>query len=98
MIKVSTEDSNAVMTVAVNMPTDESQLTYLENETWKTSVRAMVTSPDLVAVVDAGTSIRDEVQRARTGSELWPLFIALALLFALTEMAVVRFGAVEKAA
>jgi hypothetical protein len=98
VIKVSTEDSNAVMTVAVNMPTDESQLTYLENETWKTSVRTMVTSPDLVAVVDAGTSIRDEVQRARTGSELWPLFIALALLFALTEMAVVRFGAVEKAA
>ena len=98
VIKVSTEDSNAVMTVAVNMPTDESQLTYLDNTVWKMSVRSMVDKPELVAVVDAGSSLREEIQRARTGSELWPLFIVLALLFALTEMAVVRYGAVEKAA
>jgi len=98
VIKVSTEDSNAVMTVAVNMPTDESHLTYLENATWKSAVRSMVDSPDLVAVVEAGASVQDEIRRARLGSELWPLFIVLALLFALTEMAVIRFGAVEKAA
>jgi len=96
VVKVVTPDSAAVMTVSVNAPTDESMLTYLSDEAWKKETAAMVSVPDHVTVLDASRDMMSEIQRARTGSELWPLCIVLALACALAEMAVSRYGAVEE--
>lgn len=96
VVKVVTPDSAAVMTVSVNAPTDESMLTYLPDEAWKKETAAMVSVPDHVTVLDASRDMMSEIQRARTGSELWPLCIVLALACALAEMAVSRYGVGEE--
>lgn len=98
VVKIWSADSIAVQTVAVNMLAEESVLTYLDNGTWKTNVGRMVSEPDHVAVIDAGKTMAEAVRTARMGSELWPLFVVLALMAAAAEMAVVRFGALEKTA
>lgn len=96
VVKVMTPDSAAVMTVSVNAPTDESMLTYLSDEAWKKETAAMVSVPDHVTVLDASRDMMSEIQRARTGSELWPLCIVLALVCALAEMAISRYGVGEE--
>ncbi|MBK9182109.1 MAG: hypothetical protein IPM83_03100 [Ignavibacteria bacterium] len=86
------------MTVTANGPTNESRLSYLQESAWKSAVDPLVTDPDHVIEVTAERSMRDVVQAARTGSELWPLAIVLALACAVAEMMVSRFMAQETAA
>ena len=95
MIKVRTQDSVAVFAVAVNSPTQESDLVFLENPAWRTQVQGAVADPDRVVVTDARDEMRESIEEARTGSELWPLFIVLAVLFAVSESLVSRFMAQE---
>lgn len=88
---VSTVDSMPVMTVAANVPTAESRLSFFEKNDWKAAVDKLVVRPDHVAEISAGESVRSAIQAARTGSELWPLSVVLALLCAVAEMLVARF-------
>lgn len=88
---VSTVDSVPVMTVAANVPTAESRLSFFEKNDWKAAVDKLVVRPDHVAEISAGESVRSAIQAARTGSELWPLSVVLALLCAVAEMLVARF-------
>jgi hypothetical protein len=98
VVKVYTTDSLPVVTVTANGPTNESRLSYLPDAAWKTSVDPLVTDPDHVVEVTPERSMRDVIQAARTGSELWPLAIVLALACAVAEMMVSRFMAQESAA
>ncbi|MBU3740850.1 MAG: VWA domain-containing protein [Candidatus Kapabacteria bacterium] len=97
VVKVLTEDSAAVLGVTIHRPVQESALTFLDDAAWKRGVADMVRATDRVVVVDAANGMERAVQHARIGSELWPLFIVLALLCAVAEMAVARFWATESA-
>jgi hypothetical protein len=57
----------------------------------------MVASTDRIVSVDAAEGMERAVTHARIGSELWPLFIVLALCCALAEMVVARMGMREAA-
>ncbi|MCX6141086.1 MAG: BatA and WFA domain-containing protein [Candidatus Kapabacteria bacterium] len=98
VVKVSTTDSLPVVTVAANGPTNESRLIFLSKDKWKPLVDPLVGNADHVVEVSADTSMHDVVQAARTGSELWPLCVLLALACAIAEMLVSRFMAQETAA
>lgn len=91
VLKVSTRDSVPVMTVAVNAPTEESLLNFLADDTWNDGVQRLTNFPDRVVVTDAGRRLQESVNTARVGSELWPLFIVLAVMCAIAESLVARF-------
>lgn len=91
VVKISTTDSTPVTTVTVNAKTAESILTYFASGEWKRNSQPIIKQQELVAELDAGSSVAKAVQQARTGSELWSLFTILALLMALAEMAIAKF-------
>ncbi len=94
VLSVFTSDSAAIGAISVNLPPDESHLEYLSEKDWLKGVQACVTSPDLVVSAN-GRSVEAAVRNARTGSELWPLCIVLAMTCAIAESLIVRFGARE---
>ncbi len=98
VVTVTTTDSAAVMTVAVNPPVEESRLSYLSDSEWLTGVRTMVADPDRVVATATGRQLAEAVQVARVGSELWPLFIVLAVLCAIAESVVSRLMARDETA
>ena len=98
VIRVATQDSAAVMTVAVNPPVLESMLTYYDDDAWRDGVSEIVSDPDRVVVTQAGRTMEDAVRSARVGSELWPLFVVLAVFCAIAESLVSRFMARDETA
>jgi hypothetical protein len=92
-----TGEQTDVSAVSVNGPTNESLLDYLDNPQWMTAARTMTATPDRVMAVDASRTLGTDIARARLGSELWPLFIVLALLCAVAEMAVARYWVRDEA-
>lgn len=95
VVKIRTQDSSAVMTVTANARTVESRLDYLASNAWSDALKPMVEHPDHIVEVSNQSSMRAVAQAARTGSELWSLFVALAILCAFAEMAVSRLMAQE---
>jgi len=96
VVRIATADSTAVMTISVNPPVQESMLTFLDDDAWEDGIAALVSAPDRVVVTEAGRSMDDAVRSARVGSELWPLFVVLAVLCALAESLVSRFMAQDE--
>lgn len=97
VVRVVTADSVPVAAVAINSPSTESRLDYLEPKALRDAVGRFLQNSDQSVLLDATKPLGAEVQRARTGSELWPLCVVLALLCAVTEMLVATFWARETA-
>jgi YD repeat-containing protein len=97
VVKVTTSDGAPVLTATVNASTSESRLDYHPSGAWKSQTDPLVVDPSHVVEVDASRSMRDVIQAARTGSELWPLLIVLAIACAVAEMLVARFMAQDRA-
>ncbi len=94
VVGIQTADSVPVMGVTILAPTDESSLTYFSTEDWKRRIQQLTVAPQRVMVAD-GRTIMAAVREARTGSELWPLLIIIALCCAVAESVVARYGARE---
>lgn len=97
VVTCNTVNGVGVSAIAVNAPTDESRLSFNDNDSWLQSVRALAMKPDHV-VVATGRTVADAVRTARQGSELWPLCILLALLCGVSESLIARYGATERVA
>lgn len=97
VVKISTTDSASVMTVAVNVPNEESILNFFSQNAAETEVKNIVSAPNHVVTVSDASNVNEAILSARTGSELWPLFIVLAILCAIAEMLVSAFFAREPA-
>lgn len=95
VVKVQTPDAQAVTTVTVNPRITESRLDYYAGSEWSDALKPMVDHPEHIVDVTTRSSMRDVAQQARTGSELWSVFVVLSLLCAVAEMAVSRFMAQE---
>jgi len=89
------EDTMAVAGVAVQAPRDESRLEFLSNTDFAASVVSMCGHKN-VDVIDATRPIGEGYRAALRGSELWPLFVVLAVFVAIAETMVARFGAREQ--
>jgi hypothetical protein len=97
VVRVVTADSVPLAAIAVNAPSTESRLDYLEPEALRDAAGRLLENGDQAVLLDPTKPLGAEVQRARTGSELWPLCVVLALLCALAEMLVATFWARETA-
>jgi len=96
VVGVHTQDSTAVAAVTVNAPMQESRLEFFGDDEWRSGMQTMVAKPDRVVVTQAGEQLAESARAARTGSELWPLCIVLAVLCAVAESLVSRFMASEE--
>ena len=69
-----------------------------DDDAWQDGVEELVAKPDRVVVTEAGRAMDEAVRAARVGSELWPLFVVLAVLCAIAESLVSRFMARDETA
>ncbi|HRK04580.1 MAG TPA: BatA and WFA domain-containing protein [Chlorobiota bacterium] len=93
VVKVTSDNMSPVGAVAFNAPVEESQLQYDDVDKAVSRVATLVVDGDRVVGINDSADIRQSIAEARTGSELWPLFLVLALLSAFGEMFVARYAA-----
>jgi hypothetical protein len=92
----STENTeNADITaVAANAPSEESRTEYYAPADALRRLNSMLPADKPATVLESTSRFRDIVARSQTGTELWRLFVILAIVFALAEMVVARRVAV----
>lgn len=71
--------------IAVNPEKSESYLSPLNTENIKTSLYGRINKNVPITIINP-VNLNSNIQRARTGTELWQLFIILGIICALTEM------------
>jgi hypothetical protein len=54
------------------------------------AIKQRVKQPSSVQLLNQSSRIGDSVAKAKVGTELWRLFLVLALCFAITEMVLAR--------
>lgn len=91
---VLTPENKPISTFSINTDASESVLISQSDENIKKYIREFVNEPRF-EMIDASTDIQKSIKRVRTGTELWQLFVALALLAALVEMIVAKVSKAE---
>ncbi len=87
---VSTQQNKVVSIVSVNPLPSESYLKPVPEDEIEKSMKSRLSAPENFRLIEDTRNVVQNVNRARTGSELWKLLIALALLCAVAEMLVAR--------
>jgi len=82
-----------VHTVAVNPPASESSIVLLKPEELVSRIAPLVPKPDHIRLIENAQQFDPELLRAGAGTELWRLFVVLALLCAVAEMLIARRAA-----
>lgn len=90
---VQTAEGKTVQTIAVNPPASESALVHMEADELRGQLEAFVPQKEQVEIVLQARDVAAEVSRARAGTELWKLFVILALVCAVVEMIVAKNSA-----
>lgn len=93
VVKVMSGETSPVGAVAFNAPSEESQLQFDDVDQAVQRMKPLVRDDEKILGIEDAADIRQSMTEARTGSELWPLFVVLALLSAFGEMFVARYGA-----
>jgi sulfur relay (sulfurtransferase) complex TusBCD TusD component (DsrE family) len=76
--------------ISVNPPTDESFLKSMEDNKIIDYIKTKVTEDSHVNIITDNRKVMTSVNRLRSGTELWQLFILLALACLITEMFVAK--------
>ncbi len=92
---VKTAEGHIVQTIGVNPPASESTITQLLEAELKDRLAEVVPDKGQIEVLEQTRNVAEEVTRARVGTELWKLFVILAILCALAEMVVAKTSARE---
>lgn len=92
---VKTADGRTVQIIAVNPPSSESTINQLTEGELRERLTAVVPDKGQIEVLQQSRNVAEEVTRARVGTELWKLFVVLAILCALAEMVVARTSSRE---
>ncbi len=87
---VKTSEDRVVKTLAVNPPASESLIVPLPIEDLLQAIRVKVPDDNQVTALGGSLSLADQFSRTRVGTELWKLFIMLAILCAVAEMLIAR--------
>jgi hypothetical protein len=89
-----TADTTAIAGIAVQASTLESRLDFMSGDTMQSGLQAMV-GHGYVDVISTTRPLSEAYRASLRGSELWPLFVVLAVIVAVIETLVARFGARE---
>ena len=87
---VLNNENNPVGIVSANINPKESRLNFLEPKIIEEIIKSKFKKKITVAFINDMTSLNKQIQKVRTGSELWQIFLIMALLMALTEMVIGR--------
>ncbi|MFM8569107.1 MAG: BatA domain-containing protein [Candidatus Kapaibacterium sp.] len=87
---VKAMDGTDITAITVNAPAEESLADYMEPQRLRESMNKRLPESAQTQMLDPLGRIADTVARERTGTELWRLFVVLAIAFALAEMVVAR--------
>ena len=87
---IQAADERVVHTIGVNVPASESMIDPMPVEELLDVVRVTVPDEGQVAAISDIGQVSAMIDRARVGTELWKIFVMLAILIALTEMFVAR--------
>jgi hypothetical protein len=88
------DNDKYVSQIAVNLDESESLMTSLDEDKIKSNLSERL--PKIpVTVLEPTQEIKGGINRARTGTELWQIFILLAILAAIAEMIVQRVSKIE---
>jgi len=90
--KIYNSNDLGVSSVAINHFKEESEQIYLSDEALKESFENQFVNEPAVELLEDLENIDTEIIRAKLGTELWKIFIVLALLTALIEMLVQRIS------
>lgn len=83
-------EDKPVGVVSANINPKESVMNLLENKIIAEILKAKFKKKITVAFIEDMAGLNKQIHKVRTGSELWQVFLILALLSALTEMVVQR--------
>ncbi len=83
-------NGNVVSTISVNTPARESELTQFDKSAFLESLKAILQENTPIENIDNPRNVTQSVARARIGTELWKLFVILAVVCAIAEMFVAR--------
>lgn len=87
---VKNNNQQIVAYYSINPDKTESDLLALEDEAFKQSMSQIGIDSKNISILEDDRNIEESIQRAKLGTELWQLFLALALLCGLTELIVER--------
>lgn len=87
---IRNKEGESLTALSVNIPVKEGHLAYASDNDLLKAIKNRVKSPSLVQELQQSSRIGDSVAKARVGTELWRLFLILALCFAITEMIIAR--------
>jgi aerotolerance regulator-like protein/VWA domain-containing protein len=85
---VGTSDGKPLILVSVNIDPSESDLIPMTEENFELSVSDLVSEEVRMIDINRPREILSGIQRSRTGTELWQLFVILAIITAIAEMLV----------
>ncbi len=88
--KIYTPENEPVAIAAVNINKSESDFNALAQSDIEKYIEKTAGKNTNIKFLDNTSKIKDEVIRARVGTELWHLFAVLALLCLLAEMYVAK--------
>lgn len=87
---VLNNESKPVGIISANINPKESVLNILEPKIIEEILRSKFKKKITIAFIEDMATLNKQIQKVRTGSELWQVFLILALLTALTEMVIQR--------
>lgn len=87
---IMNNENKPVGVVSANINPKESVMNFLEDKIIAEMLKAKFKKKITVAFIEDMTSLNKQIQKVRTGSELWQVFLILALITALTEMVIQR--------
>lgn len=87
---VKNNNQQIVAYYSVNPDRTESDLTSMQDEELLSKLTSIGFEDKNISILEDDRNIEESIQRAKLGTELWQLFLALALLCGLTELLVER--------
>jgi len=92
---IKTAENKIAGIISVNPDPSESAVQQLKNDEIKSLIKERINNNSKLEIINPN-NVTQNLQRARTGTELWQLFIILALISAITEMMIARASKKEK--
>ena len=87
---IRSKEGESLTALTVNIPVSEGHLAYASEGDLLNAIKKRVQDPSLVTSLSQSSRIGDSVAKARVGTELWRLFLLLALSCAVAEMVIAR--------
>jgi hypothetical protein len=87
---VKNNNQQVVAYYSINPSKSESDLKPMDDDTFKEKMSLIGIDSDNISILEDDRKIEESIQRAKLGTELWQLFLALALLCGLAELLVQR--------